>query len=453
MRTLLLISISALVGALAFIASIFWWTIVVFLIPLFYTARHFNVSYLHGLWWGFIFWSFHLSALLLLIIRESDAGWLISSSIWLVLVGYGALYAGLWFACAITITRLTRAWWISWLCATWLYFFIVDRAILWIFDVVEGYELAHPVLPLVRYTPILFLIPWLGKQGLLFFLIVFQLSIVELIHALQYNKPVMLLMVVISLMPFLISWLPARRTINRPEWLDRIVCMHVMPDPKRSMWQQAHMIRKALEQACRTRPDLIVMPESTFPFCLNEHQEILKYWHEYALPSTTELILGGHRREGNDVYNTLYFIRGDTIVELYDKQHGLLFVERVPHLFDYPALRKFFLSDSAPFCQSTKKSSSLQTSRFKCAPLICSELFFSHHDTHKELDLYVALVNDTWYCAYQRFLMRQDARLKALLWQKDILYVSYSEAALFARTGVIFLLPTVNELISKFAIA
>jgi hypothetical protein len=77
-----------------------------------------------------------------------------------------------------------------------------------------------------------------------------------------------------------------------------------------------------------------------------------------------------------------------------------------------------------------------------CVPYICSELFFNEYpdDIYKNISV-VALVNDTAflrrYASYISELLFLVARMKAIAWQRDIVYVSYSRSFFIDRSGMI----------------
>ena len=72
-------------------------------------------------------------------------------------------------------------------------------------------------------------------------------------------------------------------------------------------------------------------------------------------------------------------------------------------------------------------------------PYICSELFFNEWPdddyTHAPI---VAIINDTLLLdSYLQELLLLLARLKAVQWQRDILYVSYGQSLFLDKWGMV----------------
>lgn len=323
--------------------------------------------------------------------------------------------------------------------SSWAYFLVIDAAMLFPFDIVEGYELAHPLLPLIVFHKALFLLPYIKKSGLLAFLVCQQIALSFLLFK-QNHRFLMTVIFVTCLAFWMVGYILPQKKSAAPNWLEKTICLRLDPFEKKSIWKWAHCMREELAKPNRDQKMLVIMPESTCPFALNEHQEVIAFLHEYSLKEyRNELILGGQRRDHESVYNCLYHISSGEIHSMYDKRHGMFFVERIPRFCDIPALRKIFLSGNEPFCQSSAECKEITSSLITYQPVLCSELFFSRVETVDTNAMLLVLVNDAWFpVRYQQDLMASAARFNAILWQKDILYVSYSNAALYSKEGFIW---------------
>lgn len=186
---------------------------------------------------------------------------------------------------------------------------------------------------------------------------------------------------------------------------------------------------------CRT----LILPESTFPFPLNQIKKYISLWD---LPDIT-ILLGSHRYEDDHVYNTLYCIRNGSIITYYDKVHCMFFTEKVPLLWSMvPGAETLFLHNKRPFDPGKGKNDFIIPSMGLVQPLICSDLFFLYKtlDTGK---IYVCIVNDSWFSTgYIPRLMFLHAKVVAAIKKSRIIYCGYRYCAIIDSDGNSTHLPT-----------
>jgi hypothetical protein len=69
-------------------------------------------------------------------------------------------------------------------------------------------------------------------------------------------------------------------------------------------------------------------------------------------------------------------------------------------------------------------------------PYICSELFFNElPDDCCKNDPIIAVINDLLFPTYMQKLLVLLARFKAIQWQRDIVYVSYTQSLFIDQWG------------------
>jgi len=438
------VALSAFLGASAFLEPAYCgWFVFIFLIPVFYLVANKQICYTfcEGLLWGIIFFSLHMYGLLCVILeRAQGQGGLFAFS---ALVLYCSVYAGVWFwlasLCATLFYKGTYRL-LPWIAMTFVFFFVVNHSIFFIFGCVEGYPLALPLLPLACYPQWLRLMPTVGTTILflilLFFTYFFSLFLVE-------YKLYFLIGAAFCFLPFSIGWLLPKSNVMIPEYVHQIAAISP-PHCDKNPLDAAQEITYHLIDCCELNPEatIFIMPESTFPFPLNEYLYVLKMWSQNVLFDEKILVLGAHRCENNKYYNTLYCIKEGRITQLYDKTHVIPFTESLPPFFkNHSFFKNLFLNHKKEFTRSKKQRTILSiTKDLKVVPYICSELFFS---SQKEADASIlCIINDSWFSAvYMRHLLFLAACYKALEWQQPILYVSYYYAHYLEPNGQLHVIP------------
>ncbi len=448
----LLLVISALLYGIAFILPdncacfIFIWSI-----PLFYSLFYFSLGFKEGLIWGILFWLLHSIAILWAILEYSTINIYIGGMAWFFLVVYASLYSSgiFWIASQISaiIPVYSQVWrLLIWILLLWLYSIIIDYCFLWIFGFLEGYSLAHMLVPLMVYPSMHVLILRVGKQSMVGILLGAQATIAYIVYMRAWSLSSILILSIGCLYGAL--WYlhtSNREQAQTPIWLSHIGCARITGKKRLYIWDAAHEIKRVIIQLISKYPAVrcIFMPESTVAFALNQYSDVLEYWQEYILKQDYMVILGGQRAQHNDLYNCFYILTHRGVAHWYDKVHGVFFVERVPwwaqQVFLWTGMKRFIV----PFTQSLVARPVFHTTH--CGfliPYLCSDLFFSEPVCNTPEGTIVCLVNDMWFsCTYQRVLMMLTARLKALLWHKGVLYISYYYALYITPSGSCYTIP------------
>lgn len=441
----ILISLSAFMAALAFVQPIWCAELVfVFLLPLFCATQQnkFLISYKEGFWWGIIFYSIYFYDLFRVIISKGHG--LGRGVAILFLLVYASSYSAFWFGLAHKLCifvkkythHATSVLW-SWGSLTWLYFYWIDRAFFWIFGNVEGNQLNHPVVPLAVRPEWLYFLPFFGKHG--FFLLVVIFSIISVLFLMHFSKKRILELVFCSL-PFMVGWLSINPKKEIPPWVRNIGCIIPYTDDNNA-WAAAEQIMFLLNdfQKKYSQISCIIMPESSFKFPLNEWGRCLHLW-DFEKGS---LLIGSHRTEGNELFNTLYQIKKGAILDYYDKCHTLFFTEQVPLPWSYfQTASKLFLHNQIPISQSKIRSKHpFKFLKKSFTPYICSDLFFIQENMPVH-DCSLCIVNDSWFeLSYIPTLMSLHAKVIALLFQTPIIYVGYRHCLFITPDGHHYLLP------------
>ncbi|OGB86003.1 hypothetical protein A3J41_01640 [candidate division TM6 bacterium RIFCSPHIGHO2_12_FULL_38_8] len=147
----------------------------------------------------------------------------------------------------------------------------------------------------------------------------------------------------------------------------------------------------------------IVMPESTFCFDLHEYEKFISIWSD-GLEGKT-ILLGTHRKFGNGYLNSVVAICDGKIQKVYDKQHLMPFVERVPNCFELLGCAHLFLK-SREQAIPQKGDDVFIIGQESYQVFVCSELFFQTKKV-KGLPI-IFLWNDAWlqFCWTQKLALK-----------------------------------------------
>jgi hypothetical protein len=459
-----LLILSAILYTLPFLyISYFWWLIFIFPIPFFYVASHHTFSFIHGFVWSLCVFSLHMSGGICVVMHMASAP-LYGFCVALSIIALQALFAGLLFF-SIKLVRLTLRYFFIRikklrangffimidqetspykLCISVIILFLfitwIDRYCLCMFDVIEGYPLMHPLLMLTHYPSLLWLLPIIGKNCLTFFFLLSSATII--LFSIQKNI-YNFLWCCVTAIPWLLSFFINIDT-QIPRWIQRIKPIPYMMI-NQSTPSDIH-IKNTLQDLHQymqqyNKFDFFISPESAITLMddiKNCDFSTMRHAHH------KHLIFGVSHIRDNNCYNSLCYVYNGQLCYFFDKQHAMLLSERLPTLLKNNCCKQLFFNNSIQqtninFCKRKK----IDIDSIKFIPYICSELFFSEHpdDTYHDTPILV-IVNDSVFlqhtCSrYICTLLHMLAQFKAIQWQREIVYVSYSQSFYVNKYGKI----------------
>ncbi len=442
MRKYALVAMSAISGACAFMWPVTcWWLIFFFMIPLFYylliTPQ--LIFWREGLLWGSIFFGLQSQWIFWLMREKSQAPslGLIAAALF---IGFCSLNVALWFVGAGLLAKLYKKQWFiaaAFAATGIIFWWWIDRGMFWISGQCDGYPMVFPLVPLATVPRLLLMAPWFSMIGLLACLILFELFIAI---ALYFKSWRLGCTSSLFLAPFLIGFFIPADSPQLPPWAHNVGYAVAPVSQNGDIYQRAELIGQLLAHYHKEHPQahLIVMPESTCPFALNENPFCSLKWDALLNHQDITLIVGGQESDCGNLYNTLFCICKGQIIDRHHKVHCFPMVERIPAPWSRLAiLHSLFL---AGYCQLTPGSHADQVIKLRddCTfiPMICSELFFARKAPQVPPDIPIlCLVNDSWFIPYMRNLLFLSARCKAILWCRAILYVGHYGAFWIAADG------------------
>lgn len=181
----------------------------------------------------------------------------------------------------------------------------------------------------------------------------------------------------------------------------------VQPDAEQSLkWDaaQAEVFLARLTAATAAPPlgappDLVVWPETAFPYLLNGAEPLLA--DIAALSRGAPVVFGAVRRDGERLYNSLAVTGPDgAVAQVYDKRHLVPFGEYIPfgELFGRFGLTAFAASHGGSFSAGTGPALLDFGPAGRALALICYEAIFPQHlATDDRPDWVLQATNDAWF--------------------------------------------------------
>lgn len=191
--------------------------------------------------------------------------------------------------------------------------------------------------------------------------------------------------------------LPFMTQLNRKNKNGEILplCLTKLKD---SPTGRAHQLSTLIAQESYNKKGccMILLPESTFPYNLEEYSDFLPIWcdcHE-----DIHIIIGSHLHEGEKVYNCAYHIHNGKIVEKYRKKHLVPFFESIPRVF-IGKIGEIFTQKNKTFSYPSLNNNDIfLINGEKYQLFICSELYQSAKPVQEGIPV-LFIGNSSWFMA------------------------------------------------------
>ena len=416
------IIVSSLIYLSAFIYPTYLYVgVFVFMIPLIVT--HNTLGFKEGYTWGLLFFGGHFMWLASIVYNQGQG--VMRMGAYFGLVAYFSLYSGfwLWFKQLLDgyVSRIQNhngkcvASCCTWVISTVTFICLTCYCSMALFDCFEGYPLINPLLPLVSWSWYLEPIVYLGTFSYWIIIVFVNVSIVSLYK--KFDIKTLIFLMMLLGFPALFYRYSEKIIVKKdgifylqPTWNDRKFTPHQIFDA----------IGKQIDQLAMQHSNIkfVFIPESGFPCNLLHWGKKLDRWTS-LLPDTTTIFIGAHRYHEGKVFNSLYQIQDGKIVQMYDKEHLMVCVERIPRWLSISS--GLFTTDDCVFSYPMHDQSNLIMAGFQ--PIICSELFYEKKKVVRGVPI-LFVCNDSWLSLdYAQQLGKRSARLCSLQYRLPIVYV------------------------------
>lgn len=238
-----------------------------------------------------------------------------------------------------------------------------------------------------------------GVHGLTFFWIFIVAAILEYEIWLQDSRQLKLLAICIVVFVVLgLSGAMLPRPIGRPisqtvSIIQPNIAQEMKWDPQLSNDHLTHLVKMS-EAVASDQPQLIVWPETSYPFLLSATQR------QFPVSTKVPLLIGAVVRDQQFNRNSAVLVSDQQIVGRFDKIHLVPFGEFVP-LKDWIPFGKL-VANAGDFIPGSKNQALLSPpgSKLILGPLICYEDVFQRESVRhakRGANLLVNLTNDAWY--------------------------------------------------------
>lgn len=428
-----------------------WWLVFIFPFPLFYSIHKHALRFKHGFFWAIVTFTVHLSGPLYAAMLMAQGSWLIRIVPATIIIFYFALCTGIFFQLAWYVYRNKNDYtrFITFFCMLTFFFTWLNKYCLWPCGLQEGYFLMHPLLPLTQHPQLLYPMTMVDiSTATIVFTCLLLCVPATAAFALRWTNNYSLFFFILSLVPWMFAYTVAIKQEPQPTWLSSLYCM---PEMIFSHSSQSACLIQSMGKKLKTviehnnLVELIIMPESALNCtAFSDNPALMKLWGMQTLGKKIHIILGTFRWDGTHYHNSVYWMYDGTLRCFFDKRHAMLLVERLPNWLEGSCIQKLYFSFS-PCVTIAQTSRPLMqiTSEISFVPYICSELFFNEKpdDSYPAIPI-LALCNDSsfitpYYYSYVHKLMVLAARFKAVLWQRDIVYISYLCAHYINKNGTL----------------
>lgn len=391
-----------------FLSSSACWGLIFFFPTALYMCAPYFSSFRICFFSAFILFSLHAYDLYGTLYSMSSSPWVFKIILLICISLYSACTIGLWLWIGARIPRKPVLYSLSiFTLYLWLYLVWMEYCFLLSFGFCIGYPFFNPLLPLTEYPQLLWLLPHLKTYGLLFLFCITTSSITYAFITQTFKaRSVAALLISIWYFGFVIT--PDQLA---PDWLPSIaripITMHtecITP-----------IIQEQIDQIRHQRPQasIFILPESSCQ-CAPE-------WY-----GNQTLIMGGFIQIENQIHNTLFWVGSQT---------GSFCKKELVPLTESPFWPFASLYNSLTPSNNERPCIELD---FTFTPYICSELFLRHIPDDHYQSLILCTSNDWWFShAYFKKLMLKIAQMRALEWQRPILYVSYEYGVFIGSSGLI----------------
>ncbi len=432
MKKALLILLSATLLAQAFIVpSYLWWTIFIFLMPLFWIAVHTKIRLHDAVLWSSLFVLQAYFAIFIVIAQHGCISYRVFALLFLYL--YITFYSSLWLTLYVFITRFITSKAIrlvSLLIAAQLFFFITPY-VFCIFGLhVRNYFL-NPLVCLAAYPSLLYSATVFPGWVLLCVVLLINFLI---FFTLYYDWRLFMCVLVLGI-PFSLGFFKENKNVGD---YSQVGFPILPPYNDQSARQRAQQIINVLLDYREEYPSksIIVLPESAYPFELNtpEHRFFLEML-EYSAGQMI-VLMGAHRKNTDSLSNCFYYIYEGRIIYTYDKTKLVPIFECTTTIWSNKYCKALFLNKKKEFTPLKRGGEPFfLLENMKLHPRICSEFFFE--DSWPANTSLVVVVNDNWFsCIYFPKLLELLAIYRAISNQITIFYCSYTVRRIINKYGL-----------------
>ena len=403
------LTLSAMVSALAHPPLRWWWLMLIAPAPLFgyLPGIRARVGFLYGWWWGFVYGLIVGFPLTYLVNLQTQSLWLTTIG-WIGVVGLSALFWGLF---GLLATQMPRSW-LGWLGMAGLWTLCQWLRGLGPFAFVWG----HFAVALYR-APLLLQVADLGGAWGLEFLIAFWNALLgRWLTARQKERwAPSFWFTTILLWVFWLGYgiergvsIIRRSLPDSDDAIPNYTFALVQPNVNLARaytpeeWKPIRArIAHLVQQAAEPHPHLIVLPESLEPYPLPDSEEAFEFWRRLAQQTRAPILVGGYRIGDpitHQYTNTVHLFLPDGSWHYHDKVKLVPLGEAVPFREQLPFLQAFGVVERDLLSGDSLEP--LQAGDLRIGAVICMESTYpwiARAMARHGANLLVVVSNESWF--------------------------------------------------------
>jgi apolipoprotein N-acyltransferase len=342
---------------------------------------------------------------------------------------YFSVYAGLWLGLQNYLFNRLRKTFLyqqgeygvvvfTWVIATVTFWYLTCYCSLAIFGCFEGYFLLNPLLPLASFFWWLAPIFYCGTITYWVFIVMINVLLAEYLVTEKWIYFVGALGFVVF--PFFVTYPEEKNFFDcsdyayvQPTWIGKNIGASEL------FWMIEKKLAAVAQQYPATR--CVILPESAFPYPIEDFDDQLACWSSLFLPETI-IVLGCHTSKNEELYNSVVVIRDGKITQMYHKRNLVPLVERIPKLFGVHVFEDVFTSREYVFSYPQDQEDEIIGG---LVLRICSEFFCNPHYLKSDVPL-IILANDSWF--------NYSTTLQLVYQSVCLFYAKYRKSILYAGT-------------------
>jgi len=359
-----------------------------------------------GLLWGVLIYAPHFHWFVDVMICHSSASWWLIGALYSVVVLYFSASSMVWFwiaarldARCVVMRGLSAGWcraMIMLLTGYGYWVFVESYSLLPIN--LAGYPFISPCIPLAYYKPFLAVMACMAAPSIARY---------SVPHSYAYISPV-----INKIKNVQAPW------CNSPEGVGQML-YHALAN---------------ISLEGQNKPVLLVAPESTFPFALNRHLDCIAQWNN-VLPDKAHMLIGSVFAQGQQYYQSVFWLHGRLIIKIYVKKILTPFVEKVPATWrTISTIKEAFMGQTVEYSESSVGVGDEffdVTTSLRVIPRICLEFFFLPRQSYvpfvatgKATWIFL-FVNDSWFNNFFRTILYRLAAYKASCLGLPVLFIGH----------------------------
>jgi len=335
---------------------------------------------------------------------------------------------------------------IIFLLLVYLFFIFLEYFGFLFFGVLIGCPFLNPVIPIASNMNYIYLIKYIGLSNYLMMIILSNGILSYIILYKWLNIIFIIFSILFAFSPYIISFiLSLYIKAELPQYLNKI---KVIQSELYFFYQDQEKLSDIINASIKSimkyyKDTLLILTPELFASGYNFYKNNSLLLKDLNYDKLTILFAGDlpHEELNDRVYNCVYHIHNSKLVNCYKKRKLIPFIEFIPEIYRSSLIKDIFFKYRSEYIHHHNDHEIvklyLDDNNFQNFVLyICSEFFFNFNLDDDYNYPIIALCGDFWSkFNYFKKVMYFIARIKALNWNRDIIYITYYYKYFISKDG------------------